>query len=1009
MPSTHADPRVPAIRIAGLIFLAALGALLPVEALAQSDQVKPYVMLLFDTSGSMRWDVCNRNNYGLIAGDNSNECRGNLLSCSSCNTLGCDNGLRDDTRLFKVKRGASNVVSAFGEVTFGLARFRQDARGFVCGTDVRRHGGWRGPPGDGTGGNDGSCSLDAMGTGWNQADLLVPFSDTNQRDILAWMNNCDDYPSEGDCPYGTNPGSGTPSSGCSLCADCGGGCDRELRAGGFTPIAGSLYDLRTTVFPGVVAGDPLSSCRPYKVILLTDGVDNCPGDPVAEAENLFTNASKSIPVHVIGFASSTLQANLDAIANAGGTSSAVIVDNEVSLALAMANIIAESILTESCNGVDDDCDGKCDEIWPEVGVNDPSCSDQRAPQNCTAGLGICQRTGNYVCTPDGKGITCNATAGQPDSRGEVCDNNLDDDCDGAVDEGCNPCVPQTEVCDGKDNDCNSIIDDVAGVGATCGSGVGECETGTRQCRNTPGTGWELACVGGIGPQTEICDGKDNDCDGVDDDNPSGLGQACGSNVGECQQGTTACVGGREVCSGEIGPRTEVCDGLDNDCNNSRDDSVPGVGQQCGTDVGRCTRGTFSCQSTVAGFALVCIGEVAPELETCDGEDDDCDGQTDEEFPEQAQACGSNAGECTAGQWECRNGDLVCIGAVGGSGEVCDGKDNDCNGEIDDNISGTNQPCGTNVGECSQGRTQCVGGLVQCVGQVGPLAEICDGKDNDCDGTPDNDAPCPGGGKCVDGECVLPCAGGEFGCPGGTRCDDGFCIPDICADVECEDTQRCIEGACVEKCDGVICESFEICRPTTGRCVDDSCVTKGCPDGETCIAYECISDPCPQDRCASNQMCDDGSCFETCLNVDCASGRACSRGSCVEDPCAGVDCPENQTCSAEQGLARCVPDPCRLVSCNAGQICIQGECQSDPCDAVRCPAYLRCAINSQGLADCIRVDGVAVPTTTQLLATGGGGCACDTSSSNPPQAGWTLMVLGLLALRSARRRRRQSTC
>ena len=88
---------------------------------------------------------------------------------------------------------------------------------------------------------------------------------------------------------------------------------------------------------------------------------------------------------------------------------------------------------------------------------------------------------------------------------------------------------------------------------------------------------------------EICDGKDNDCDGAIDESgpqPDGidgtadpndtsrkLGDACGVNVGECRQGRLGCVAGRVLCTGTVGPQPEQCDCKDNDCNGQVDDEV----------------------------------------------------------------------------------------------------------------------------------------------------------------------------------------------------------------------------------------------------------------------------------------------------------------------------------------------------------------------------------------------------------------------------------------------------
>jgi len=77
--------------------------------------------------------------------------------------------------------------------------------------------------------------------------------------------------------------------------------------------------------------------------------------------------------------------------------------------------------SESCNGLDDDCDTRTDEAFPTLG------------QTCTAGVGTCARTGNLVCNTAQTGVVCSVSAGTP-APSESC-NGLDDDCDGKTDEG----------------------------------------------------------------------------------------------------------------------------------------------------------------------------------------------------------------------------------------------------------------------------------------------------------------------------------------------------------------------------------------------------------------------------------------------------------------------------------------------------------------------------------------------------------------------------------------------
>jgi hypothetical protein len=100
-----------------------------------------------------------------------------------------------------------------------------------------------------------------------------------------------------------------------------------------------------------------------------------------------------------------------------------------------------------------------------------------------------------------------------------------------------------------------------------------------------------------------------------------------------------------------------------------------------------------------------VGEPEARAERCDGEDNDGDDEIDEDWPELGEGCGGRdgVGECVEGQYVCTKDGrgVVCQGAVGPAYEVCDGKDNDCDG-VKDN---------------------------------GP-EEMCDGKDNDCDGLVD---------------------------------------------------------------------------------------------------------------------------------------------------------------------------------------------------------------------------------------------------------------------------------
>lgn len=107
---------------------------------------------------------------------------------------------------------------------------------------------------------------------------------------------------------------------------------------------------------------------------------------------------------------------------------------------------------------------------------------------------------------------------------------------------------------------------------------------------------------------------------------------------------------------------------------------------------------------------------------------------------------------------------VIAGSI--SGETCDGVDNDCNGQVDDNLSRScSNACGVGTETCSAGNW---GGC----DAPQPKAETCDGVDNDCDGQVDepDGALCPSGEACVDGTCQPGNGADDGDMQAGCSCD-----------------------------------------------------------------------------------------------------------------------------------------------------------------------------------------------------------------------------------------------
>ena len=346
-------------------------------------------------------------------------------------------------------------------------------------------------------------------------------------------------------------------------------------------------------------------------------------------------------------------------------------------------------------------------------------------------------------------------------------------------------------------------------GCTIPGALGPCRLGLQSCLST-GTGFS-SCVSNSSSQDEICNGRDDDCDGQVDETFTEKFSVCvvENQLGPCRRGEfTACQNGVKVCTPNTFPSTEgpgasnCQDGIDNDCDGAIDDPV-----EDGCLNNKCTTGaTQQCfPSTESGCTQT---SADPPQFSCRGT---CRTGT--------RVCGSS------GTWG------PCTGAVAATAEVCKNQlDDNCNGQVDDNCDnkctvGSTRPCYTGgagctkeadgtytcVGICQSGQQVCQANQQwgSCENEVLPQKEFCpDKKDNDCNGQVDD---CQTTGDCKAGE-TRACYNGNAGCK--QAANGSYTCVGACK----AGTQTCTAALTWSACQGAALPSKEICPDS----IDNDC-------------------------------------------------------------------------------------------------------------------------------------------------------------------------------------------
>ncbi|MCC6621381.1 MAG: PQQ-binding-like beta-propeller repeat protein [Deltaproteobacteria bacterium] len=437
---------------------------------------------------------------------------------------------------------------------------------------------------------------------------------------------------------------------------------------------------------------------------------------------------------------------------------------------------------ETCNAVDDDCDGGTDEAGAQGCTTRYHDADDDGFGRTADARCLCAAADPYTASVGGD---CDdAVSAVNPAADEVC-NDADDDCDGVTDPaGADGCVARlrdsdrdgfgvtgdtlclcdavppfdaaqggdcndadptaspaaSETCNGKDDDCSGVADDPGTQGCVAFYRDDDQDTfgasGASQCLCAPAGAWRATIPGDcddarddINPAlTELCNGQDDDCDTFVDER-----DAIGCEVFlRDADGDQRGVDGDMQCLCEAGPTYRATAG--GDCDDGR-------------------------ASVYAGAPELCAG----------GRDDDCDGQTDEQG---AVGCASYHLDVDGDAYG-RDGDARCLCAVTGNyrateagdcndgsplvspaaSEYCNGTDDDCDSLTDEEgavgcqgffVDGDEDGWGVGAGRCLCGpsdawTTTRAGDCADAEAAQNPgLPERCggDGRDEDCDGQTD---------------------------------------------------------------------------------------------------------------------------------------------------------------------------------------------------------------------------------------------------------------------------------
>ena len=636
---------------------------------------------------------------------------------------------------------------------------------------------------------------------------------------------------------------------------------------------------------------------------------------------------------------------------------------------------------EVCNGVDDDCNGAVDDLTAGEGV---ACSSTGKPGVCADGVRRCQGGAlPLVCASitepspevcDGLDNDCN---GKID---ELWNKQTDPAHCGGINE-CRACPSGDACCAGRCADLKSDSLNCGACGRVCGRGQGCCAGVCKALDTSSNCGvCGIACPGGLSCRAGLClppkevqcaDGIDNDGNGLTDcQDPSCQGLSCDGTGGTCNQ---------RVCQHE----TLCADGLDNDGDGKIDCQDPDCrGKRCAgngvcTASGSCiveicsngiddnSDGKIDCQDPVScppppgpvGAVEQCCSlkwtDTQQDLANCGACGNDC-------CTNHTSACGSIT--CSLGQ--CKYGAVPdrtsCPSGVCCRGKCVQDAELSCTDGVDDNCDG--------AADCQDALSCPAPGSLTTPGCCGTAwADLDHGDLANC------------------GACGKRCAPPVSACgmavckPGGVCSSVTDCNKPGCDGVSCASSGQagyCSGGTCCTGCIGTGTTTAGVCLPgdNLGACRSANGLCTDCSSNNTCITDSCTPSGCshvpntnPCKAAGQPGVCGNGVCCAGCFDANTGActpidAAHCGKagGTCIGSCSDGNSC-TTDACDSTGSTASCTHTPvggapaCSAGGasgrCGADGLCCTGCLQSGVCVAASATSGAACGIFGADCATC----------------------------------------------------------